>query len=453
MQDIFARLRNSASVKVAVIGFLVLVLLIPLAMIENVVAERGRTADEARTEVAGIWGGEQLVAGPVLVVPYEVSSQDKFGNIITEQRNAYVLPRVLDISATVTAETRYRGLYKVPVYRAELRIEGVLPALEPGQFNFPVAAARREEIHAVMSVSDARALTGIPEMSIGGQTAPFAPSGHRIESLPAPVAVPLGPVFAAAGSDADMPFTISLNINGTDLLRFLPLGDTTTVSLSSSWPSPSFVGSYLPASHDVGPDGFRAQWQVSNIGRALPSQWIEGHVADSLLRQSAFGMQLYVPVDLYRLTSRAARYGILFICLTFASYFLFEAVLGLRLHPLQYLLVGFANALFFLLLVSLAEHVGFGPAYLVSAGASCGLIAGYSRTVLGNRRRAAVIGAILLLLYAFLYMTLRAETYALLTGSVGLWVALAVVMYLTRRIDWYGVGTPAGRQRDLLDET
>lgn len=453
MQDIVARLRNSASLKVAVIGFLVLVLLIPLAMIENVVADRGRTADEARSEVAGIWGGQQLIAGPVLVVPYEVTSQDKFGNIITERRNAYVLPRELDISATVTAETRYRGLYEVPVYRAEIRIEGILPALEPEQFNFPVTSAQREEIYALVSVSDARALTGIPEMSIGGQTVPFVPSGHLIESLPAPIAVPLGPVFTAGAGDTDLPFSISMNINGTKLLRFLPLGDTTTVSLSSSWPSPSFVGSYLPTNHDIGPDGFRAQWRVSSIGRALPSQWTEGHVADGLLRQSAFGMQLYVPVDLYRLTTRAARYGILFICLSFASYFLFEAVLGLRLHPLQYLLVGFANALFFLLLVSLAEHVGFGPAYLVSAAASCVLISGYSRTVLGKRRRAAVIGAVLLLLYTFLYMTLRAETYALLTGSLGLWVALALVMYLTRRIEWYDVGTPAGRQRNLLDDS
>ena len=215
--------------------------------------------------------------------------------------------------------------------------------------------------------------------------------------------------------------------------------------MTSNWPSPSFLGNHLPRTREISDSGFTAAWQIASLGRELPSQWTDRSPPSSSAHNAAFGVSFYMPVSLYQLTLRATKYAILFIGLSFVAYFLFEVLCSLRLHPLQYLLVGFANAMFYLLLLSLAEHVGFGWAYFASAAASVGLVAGYSAAILGGRRRGLVIAAVLAALYAFLYMTLKAETYALLAGAAGLWISLAAVMYMTRRIDWYA---QSGAARD-----
>ncbi len=212
--------------------------------------------------------------------------------------------------------------------------------------------------------------------------------------------------------------------------------------MRSPWPSPGFIGSYLPETREISDKGFTASWRISSLGRSYPSRWTstETHLANA--EQSAFGVNLFVPIGLYQLTTRATKYAILFIGLTFVGYFLFEVMAGLRLHPLQYLLVGFANTLFYLLLLSLAEHIGFGLAYLTSTLASAGLITGYSISVLGTRTRALLMMAILAILYSFLYLILSAESYAMLAGSIGLWATLGLIMYLTRRINWFDQAAP-----------
>jgi inner membrane protein len=246
---------------------------------------------------------------------------------------------------------------------------------------------------------------------------------------------------------------MALNIKGSESLSFLPLGDTTRASIESAWPSPSFSGNYLPNAREVTDGGFNADWKISSIGRSLPSRWTKGSGAATSTKSGAFGVDLYMPIGVYRLTMRAATYGVLFVVLTFVSYFMFEVVVGLKLHPLQYLMVGLANVIFFLLLISLAEHIGFGWSYISSAFASSGLIVGYSYSVLGQRSQAMIVGGVLFVLYCFLYMTLKAETYALLAGSIGLWAALALIMYLTRRIDWYKTsGVPSEDRHDRQSE-
>jgi inner membrane protein len=289
-----------------------------------------------------------------------------------------------------------------------------------------------------MAVSDARAITEIPSVSLADADIRFVPGGVQVHGFPPQVVAPIGRNIDAEKLRQALPFTINLELNGSESLQFLPAGDTTSVELRSSWPSPSFSGNYLPEARDITAEGFRASWRVSSIGRELPSMWTGAAGAAGASHESYFGVDLYMPLSVYRLTERATKYGVLFLGLTFVTYFLFEVVAGLRLHPLQYLLVGFANSLFYLLLLSLAEHIGFGLAYLVSCLGSCGLIIGYSWSVLGSRGSAAIMSAVLLLLYSFLYMTLKAESFALLAGTIGLWVSLAATMYLTRRIDWYG---------------
>jgi inner membrane protein len=433
MQSALAGARNSVTVKALFIGILILLLLIPVAMIKGVIRDRTQVSHQAEIDVQRSWGGEQRVAGPVMIVPYTRTLLNQRGESFERTYRAYVLPRILDVDATIRPDTRYRGIHEVTVYTGVIRISGVFD--EPSIDDVPDAVGTivHDDLQIALGVSDARAITKKPEIAIGDKTAGFAPNGVVRDGLPPQIVASIGNVFESGSAE----FTLELHLNGTSSLRFLPLGDTTTVTMQSSWPSPSFVGSYLPESRTVSEQGFDARWQVSSLGRPLPSAWIEGAVNASLAPQSEFGVELFVPVGMYQLSDRATKYAVLFIGLTFVAYFLFEVIAGLRLHPLQYLLVGFANTLFYLLLLSLSEHLGFGAAYLVSAVASTGLIAGYSNSILGQRSRAALMTLVLALLYGFLYMTLKAETYAMLAGSTGLWLTLAIVMYLTRRVDWY----------------
>ncbi len=447
MQDLINRFRQSASVKIFTIGFLILVLLIPLGMVRDTINERQHISQSASMEIYRTWGESQLVAGPVLILPYDHVHVKASGERFVRRSEMYVLPETLSIESQVETEIRYRGIHKVPVYTAGLKLTGRFSPIDIAELGIDATSIYWADAVLAIGISDGRAIAEMPAARINGKPAAFRPGGQRVTAAPPQIVTSVGGHLAAAANPS-LSFDVSLRLKGSESLRFIPVGDTTSVSVTSDWANPSFSGNYLPVERSINETGFSASWQVSSIGRALPSRWSAANGNQPNMAPSAFGVDLYMPVSVYRLTFRATKYGVLFIVLTFVTYFLFETVSGLRLHPLQYLLVGSANTVFFLLLISLAEHTGFGLAYLASAFASSGLIVAYSHSVLGERRRAAIIGAVLTVLYVFLYMTLKAETYALLAGSLGVWTALALVMYLTRRIDWYGVAK-SNRQREL----
>jgi inner membrane protein len=438
MQNLISGLSHSASVKVFTIGFLILVLLIPLSMIKGVIYERDQTGQAAKQDIQRTWGNPQFVAGPVLVIPYSAVHTTSKGEEFVTRSHLYLLPESLEIDGDIEPEIRYRGIHNVPVYTATLSLSGTFPNTWLSEMNIPEQHIDWNGAFVALGVSDGRAITEIPSIGIANQSVRFESGGKQIADLPPQIIAPIGKTMTAEQMASKLSFEIDLNLNGSESLRFLPAGDTSNVTLRSSWQSPSFSGNYLPEGREITEDGFSATWHISSIGRSLPSRWTELSGISASTNESTFGVDLYRPISVYRLTERATKYGVLFIGLTFVAYFLFEIVAGLRLHPLQYLLVGFANSLFYLLLLSLSEHIGFGWAYVLSCVASCALITGYSLSVLGDRQRSLIMTAILLLLYSFLYMTLKAESYAMLVGSIGLWVSLAVVMYLTRRIDWYG---------------
>lgn len=436
MQTIVSRLSQSVSIKVFTIGFLILLLLIPLGMIRGTINDRDQVHQSARADIHRTWGDSQLVAGPVFVLPYDIVQVDQRGERFVNRSVMYILPAELDIDASVESEIRYRGIHMVPVYSAAIRLRGRFAAISAQDIGVDNASIHWAEASIVVGVSDGRAITETPSLQLDGQTIAFVPGGPLVAGLPPQIRAPL-PGALVDGNPGELTFDMELNLNGSESLSLLPLGDTTRASIESTWPSPSFSGSYLPHAREITDSGFTADWRVSSIGRSLPSRWTKDSGAAASAEASAFGVDLYMPIGIYRLTLRAVTYGVLFVVLTFVSYFMFEIIAGLRLHPLQYLMVGLGNVIFFLLLISLAEHIGFGWAYIASAGASSGLVVGYSLSVLGERGRAMIIGGVLFVLYCFLYMTLKAETYALLVGSIGLWAALGMVMYLTRRIDWY----------------
>ena len=425
---------RSASIKVAIIVFLVLVLLIPVSMIDGVIRDRRSNENVAALDIGSSWGLDQVVTGPVLRLPYEDSRMTVYGAPFLQPKSLYVLASDLRIEADVTSELRYRGIHKVPVFSAVVSMEGSigLDALE--ELGIDPVAVDWNNAELLLGISDAKGVARIPEARVGGVRARFRPGTEQVPGLPPQ----LGAALTGVKGDKRLDIGITLRVNGTGSLSFLPLSDSTELKMSSTWPSPSFSGRFLPLKREVGADGFKASWQVPSLSRKLPAYWVDTHSAGEEVANGAFGVRFIQPVGLYQLMLRAIKYAVLFVGLTFISYFVVEVVADLRLHPLQYLLVGLANTLFYLLLLSLAEHIGFDLAYAVSAVASAILIIGYSASILAKRSRAALIAAVLAGLYAFLYLTLKAESFALLAGSVGLWVVLAAIMYLTRGINWYG---------------
>jgi inner membrane protein len=292
-----------------------------------------------------------------------------------------------------------------------------------------------------VALSDTRGIREEPVLLFDGVRVSFRPGAGEGGLGPAGLHAPL-PAF-----DPGRPHTFSftLRLQGTESLSVAPLGASTEASLASPWPSPSFSGSFLPETRRTGPEGFTAAWRVSSFGRAYPQSWKACPPSDVIAR-SLFGARLFLPADAYQQTTRALKYAVLFVGLTFLAFALFEVLGGVRLHPMQYLLAGFALALFYLLLLSLAEHAGFGAAYLAAAAATTLLLAGWGAYVLAAAARAALLGAGLATLYGYLYVLLRLEDWALLLGSAALFAILAGVMLGTRRVDWWTLGSAPPRR-------
>ncbi len=434
MQTIIERLRESTSFKVGVIGFLILVLLIPVAMTMGVIENRIAVHETARIDMMRSWGHAQQVTGPVLVIPGTARRMTDLESRVIDTQ-LVVVPRQLSYQAAVDPEIRKRGIHEFPVYRADVQLSGEFRLPAAPDAGLGMESLDLSRAYVAFAISDPRTLTTTPTLAVGDQSIDFAAGGRRISALLPQLVAPVGALLQD-GNDT-IAFGIDLDFNGTDSLAFVPLGDTTEVSVRSAWPHPSFSGTQLPRTHEISDEGFTASWEVSGFARPAPSAWIDGTVEEFLLTGSGFGVDLHMGVGLYEQSLRATRYAVSFIGLSFVAYFLFETLGRLRLHPLQYLLVGFANVLFYLLLLSLAEHVGFGVAYVLGAAASSTLIVGYSRTVLASNARALAMAVLLFALYGYLYLVLRAETFAMLAGALGLWVILGSVMYLTRKIDWY----------------
>jgi inner membrane protein len=438
MPEFLQRLRASVTIKLLFIGFLVLLLLIPMGMIESVVRERSYLYLSAKQDIMNAWGRAQTVGGPVLTLPYRVTVTDDKGIERVRHSLAHFLPERLSIRGHLDSETRYRGIYQVPVYTADLKLSGRFAPPDIARLGVNPDDVDWDDAYLSVAIADARGIKDPMTLRSNMGDGTFEPGGVNVRGFDPQVIVPITGLAEATGP-SDIQFAFGLKLSGTEKLAFLPVGDRTEVLLTSAWPSPSFVGAYLPERRDIDAKGFSAEWKVLHLGRSYPGAWRDGQVPAKRIATSAFGVHLFVPVSTYRKSTRATKYAILFIGLSFLAYFMFEVFGNLRLHPFQYLLVGFANCLFYLLLLSLSEHASFGLAYAASAAASTALVVGYSASILGNRAHVLSMFSLLAGLYAFLYVTLRAEQYAMLIGAVALFTILATIMYLTRRLDWYRV--------------
>jgi len=431
-------IQQSRLLRVLLIGFLVLLLQIPILMIQGLIGDRTATRRQAVEDVTGKWGREQSVLGPVLVVPCLVrwtEEEEKSGKkkVQTAIRSASFLPEELQVDGKLDSEVRYRGIFGVPVYRLALQVKGRFLPADFSDWGVGAEDILWDRAELWVRISDARAIQNQAALSWNGADVPFAPGLGDFGGAGSGIHVPLKGRMAGPAYD----FSFLLRLNGSMGAYFAPLGRGTTVTLASNWSSPSFQGNWLPTDRKVRPDGFDAKWIVPSLGRNYPQKWMPGTGVMEEMEKSKFGVSLLIPVDVYRMSERSVKYESLFLLLTFLTLWMFEVLAKRRIHSLQYLLVGAAMCLFYLLLLSVSEHVGFFAAYLLASLAVVGLVTAYCAAVLKGVGRAAVVGGIVAALYFYLYILLNNEDYALLMGSLGLLLILAAVMYLTRRTDWY----------------
>ncbi|MDH3230421.1 MAG: cell envelope integrity protein CreD [Alphaproteobacteria bacterium] len=447
--------------KMGALLFLMLVLLIPVNMIDNMIGERRYRQAEVAGEISEIWGREQSLFGPVLILPYretvEIRHNDGSSSLQPNEGRVFLMPESLKIAARIDPEIRYRGIFETIVYRGDIAFEGSFRRPDFEELGIAGAEIIWNRAILALSVSDLRGTQGDLRMEAGNYEAGFTP-GTTSDVLGGGVSAVAGGALPRGLSDkTDLKFSFSLDIAGSERILFTPAAKETTVTLNSPWRHPRFEGAWLPEKRTIGSQGFEARWSVSWYGRDLPQQWLEGSSAavrlDSRIRDTRFGVSLITPVDFYLKSERSVKYAILFVLLIFATVFILEVAVPVRVHLIQYALVGFAKTMFYLLLLALSEVVGFGSGFLVAALVSTAMIAFY----LGYSARSRVLGiqvtAVLAGIYGFLYVVLQLEDYALLVGALGLVAALAAVMYATRNIDWYRLGPSANGGKEESAET
>jgi inner membrane protein len=439
IERLASSIRSSQILRLLSVGFLALLLQIPIAMIGGLVSERQERRQAAVTEVSSKWGNVQALTGPALVVPYTYrwTEASAGGQQITrtETRNAIFLPQQLQVRGSIDSEIRYRGIFSVPVYKLGLTLEGDFALPNFSELGVEPAAVAWDRAHLAIGISDARAIQRETTVTWNHKSVSFLPGTGAFTDG----GTGIHAVVGVADGAQQFQFSFPLSLNGSLGVYLTPFAQNTVVALQSNYGHPSFQGNWLPSERSVSDAAFQAKWSIPFLGRNYPQAWKAETKMRAPIDSSRFGVELVNPVDHYRMAERSVKYAGLFILLTFASVWLIEVLGGVRVHPIQYLMLGGALCLFYLLELSLSEHIGFPLAYAIASIAVIGMVAGYSVVVFHRTRRALVVVAGVTLLYTYLYILLMNEDYALLIGSVGLFLILTAIMFATRRVDWYAV--------------
>jgi len=425
-------IRNSATLKIFSIGLLVIILLIPTSMISSLLRERESRRDSVVQEINQKWGNSQTIAGPFFTIPYKSFYKDKNEKLKFNIHYLHILPERINIYGQIDTQIRYRSIYEAVLYNTQIKVNGnfIIPVLN--QSNINAENVLWEKAIFSIGLSDMRGIQDNIDIVFnekkykanpGLKTTDIASSGVHCF-------IPLVP------TKDENTFSFQLNLNGSEEIQFVPLGETTSLKLKSSWPSPSFNGSFLPTTREVTDKGFSAEWNILHLNRNFPQFW-EGN--QYKVNDSSFGLQLLITADIYQKSIRISKYAIMFILFTFAAFFFSEIINKKRVHPIQYILIGLAVILFYVLLLSISEHLNFDIAYILSAFAITIIITGYSKGILKNKYFTLTVFSILVILYSYLYIVLQLEDYALIMGSIGLFIVLSIVMYITRKIDWYSL--------------
>jgi inner membrane protein len=433
------KLRNNIYFKVATIIVITLILLIPAAMIRELILEREKTQETAIAEVSEKWAGQQSIKGPFVSIPYfryvkEASGKKDVPDKVVQVKDyLHILPSELNIFGDIKPEKRYRGIYEIVVYNSKLHITGKFNRLDFPSLDIDQKDIQFGKAEFVIGINDLRGIEQQVSLAWNNQRVSFNPGVSSTDVVGSGINAI---VNISQNDSATYAFDLTLDLKGSQLLYFTPVGKITDVNLQSEWPSPSFNGAFLPDKREVTESGFTANWNILHLNRNYPQAWTGSRhkIADS-----EFGIDLLLPVDNYQKSYRSIRYAILFIGFTFLVFFFIEVLHKTFIHPIQYILVGVALIVFYTLLLSLSEHLRYNLAFILSALATLLLIAGYVKAILKSSQLTLLISGMLTVLYSFIFVVIQLEDYALLIGSIGIFMILALVMYFSRKIDWYNL--------------
>lgn len=453
-------IQESIMVKLFSIGFLILILLIPSSWIQDMIVERQLRAEQVMTEVADKWSGTQTISGPVLVIPYrkqEIIDHGKEGKEIREYvEKAFFLPEDLDITGTIKPETLHRGIFDAVVYESPMEIKSSFARPDFKTLSIADEMVIWKDAYLIFGITDLRGISDNPTFTVGDKSFGAEPSNNigvsirRTRNVTEAEYVHEMPEQRNTSSsngiivklDWETPpaFTenervkIKLNLKGSRRLDFVPAGKTTTVKLSGPWADPSFDGEFLPENRVVTESGFSASWKVLHFNRPFSQQWTQDN---QQLSGADFGIKFLIPVDQYQKSIRTSKYGVLIILLTFIALFLVEITQKIRIHPFQYILIGAALTIYYTLLLSFSEHVGYNVAYCIASGATVVLISLYSISFLQHTRLIILFSLLLVLFYSFIFIIILQQDFSLLLGSIGLFLIVGLLMYFSRKVNWY----------------
>lgn len=421
------KMRTSATLRLFLIGILILVLLIPSSMVQSLIYERQGNHDNAVNEISDKWGRDQRITGPIIAIPYTATHKDSDGKLYTSKEYSYYLPDDLEVKGDMKSEKRNRGIYEAVLYQTKLHVKGnfsedfmkALPQLPE--------SAMANEAKLIVGISDVRSIRN-KVTAKWNDTSIVAQPGGDLDILESGISFPLTSIEYQQGGN----FEFEIDIAGSQSLYFTPVGKNNDIDISSDWKDPSFDGAFLPITRNVNEKGFTAKWKVLELNRSFLQHW-NGN--NTKLQASDFGVKMKIEADEYQKTNRSVKYCVLFISLTFIFFFIIELKSGTNVHPVQYLLIGLSITIFYLLLLSMSEWIGFNKSYFIAAAAVTSLIGLFSISVLQSKLYSAMATVVQILLYVFLYTTLQLEDLSLLIGSIGLFVTLAILMYFSRGLN------------------
>jgi len=445
--------RESMLVKLCFIGLLTLLLLIPSTWIQSLISERQLRQNEVVDEISDKWSGKQLVEGPVLILPYLNTIAEKNDKgIITykeELQNIYILPEELNINSNVDPETLYRGIFEAVVYNSKINIDGRFSPLELKKSGIKPELILWDKVKVAIGLTDLKGLKNNPSINLAGKS-------YEVEPDLTDVKLFRNNLIALLDLSTDkhtaIPFNFNLDIRGSSELNFLHIGKTTLVKMNGTWGSPSFTGRYLPEERNITDSNFKAVWKIPYFNRSYPQQWVEKDASlvtkpsqvynETDNNNTTFGVKFIVPVDQYQKTMRSAKYAMLIILLTFISLFFTELLNKRKIHLLQYALIGAAMIIYYTLLLSFSEQIGFNIAYLIASMATIVLIVLFLLGLLKSKKPALVFGIILSIFYSFIFVIIQLQDFSLIFGSVGLFIIIATMMYLSTKLNWETKSAP-----------
>lgn len=415
---------NLITIKAVVIAVLTLLMLIPISMVRSLVEERENVKQSVKNNVDAKWGGHQHITGPILVLPFSDSSSLKY---------AYFLPKTINIKGDIKAEQQADGMYKIPCYQSNLKIDGYFDKPDFEKLGLRLEQIKWDQTFIIIGIPYLQGIKNQIDFNWNGNKQEILSSvaSNNVVSSGLTIKTPI----EATGINNGYEFDFSLLLNGSDSLTFAPVGKETHIEIRTAWKNATYVGEFLPSDQNHTESGFEAKWSILDYNRNYPQMWIGDNTG---LQKSTVGIDLQTPIDQYRQAMRSIKYAVMIIALTFVVFFLSEILSkDKRIHPIQYLLVSFGLVLFYCLLLSISEYTTFAFAYFISAMAIVILITLYSYTFFKKWGQTILLGFFLSILYMYLYVILQAENTSLLLGSIGLFIALASIMYVTRKVNWY----------------